>query len=96
MAKITFGLGTSHGPMLSIPPEYWQDRVSFDRQAKHFYRGKTYSFDEMVELRKDAHLAEQITPEVSLERHNRNQNAIRQLADFFDQHRPDIAVVVGQ
>jgi len=95
MAKITFGLGTSHGPMLSIPPEFWKDRVSFDRQAKHFYQGKTYSFDEMIELRKDAHLAVQITPEVSLERHHRNQNAIRQLADFFDQHRPDIAVIVG-
>ena len=96
MAKITFGLGTSHGPMLSIPPEYWQDRVSFDREnPRHFYKGKTYNFDQMVELHKDAHLAEQITPEVSLERHNRNQNAIRQLADYFDQHRPDIAVVVG-
>ena len=95
MAKITFGLGTSHGPMLSIPPEYWQDRVSFDRQARHFYRGKTYTFDEMVALRKDAHLADQITPEVMLERHNRNQDAIRQLADYFDQNRPDIAVVVG-
>ena len=47
MAKITFGLGTSHGPMLSIPPEYWQDRVSFDRQARHFYQGKTYTFDQV-------------------------------------------------
>jgi hypothetical protein len=95
MAKITFGLGTSHGPMLSIPPEYWKDRVSFDRQARHFYRCKTYTFDEMVALRKDAHLADQITSEVMLERHNRNQNAIRRLANYFDQHRPDIAVVVG-
>ncbi|MCU1337306.1 MAG: Extradiol ring-cleavage dioxygenase, class enzyme subunit [Bryobacterales bacterium] len=96
MARITFGLGTSHGPMLSIPPEYWQDRVSFDREnPRHFYQGKTYNFNQMVELHKNANLAEQITPEVSLERHTRCQNAIRQLADFFDQHRPDIAVVVG-
>ncbi len=95
MARITFGLGTSHGPMLSIPPQYWQDRVSFDRQARHFYQGKTYTFDQMVNLRKDAHLADQITTEVSLERYNRCQNAIRQLADFFDQRRPDVAVVVG-
>ncbi len=95
MARITFGLATSHGPMLSIAPEYWQDRVSFDRQARHFYQGKTYSFDEMVALRKDERLAEQITPEVSRERYDRCQNAIRQLADFFEQHRPDMAVVVG-
>jgi Catalytic LigB subunit of aromatic ring-opening dioxygenase len=95
MARITFGLATSHGPMLSIVPEYWQDRVSFDRQARHFYQGKTYSFDEMVALRKGERLAEQITPEVSRERYDRCQNAIRQLADFFDQHRPDVAIVIG-
>lgn len=95
MARITFGLATSHGPMLSIAPEYWQDRVSFDRQARHFYQGKTYSFDEMVALRKGERLAEQITPEVSRERYDRCQNAIRQLADFFDQHRPDVAIVIG-
>jgi len=96
MARIMFGLATSHGPMLSITPEYWQDRVSFDREnPQHFYKGKTYNFDQMVALHKDAHLADQITPEVSLERYTRCQNAIRQLADYFDQHRPDVAVVVG-
>ena len=96
MARITFGLATSHGPMLSIAPEYWQDRVSFDREnPQHFYKGKTYNFDQMVTLHKDARLADQITPEVSLERYTRCQNAIRTLADYFDQHRPDVAVVVG-
>jgi hypothetical protein len=95
MARILFGLGTSHGPMLSIPPEYWKDRVSFDKQARHFYQGKTYTFDEMAALRKDANIADQITPEVMMERHTRNQSAIRQLADYFDLHRPDVAVVVG-
>src|ERR1044071_884084 len=95
MAKIIFGLGTSHGPMLSIPPEYWRDRGSFDQQARPFYQSKTYSFDSKVALGNDAPLADQITPEVMQERHSRNQNAIRQLADYFDQHRPDIAVVVG-
>jgi 3-O-methylgallate 3,4-dioxygenase len=96
MARITFGLATSHGPMLSIAPEYWQDRVSFDRENKqHFYKGKTYTFDQMVSLHRDAKLADQITPEISLERYRRCQNAIKQLADYFDQNRPDIAVVVG-
>ena len=82
--------------MLSIAPEYWQDRVSFDREnPQHFYKGKTYSFDQMVALHKDAQLADQITPDISQERYTRCQNAIRTLADYFDQHRPDIAVVVG-
>ncbi|MBV8903180.1 MAG: protocatechuate 3,4-dioxygenase [Acidobacteriia bacterium] len=96
MARIQFGLATSHGPMLSIPPEFWQERVSADREnPRHFYKGRAFSFDEMVELRGGERLVEQITPEVSAERHQRCQNAIRQLADFFEEHRPDVAVVVG-
>lgn len=96
MARITFGLGTSHGPMLSIPSEYWGDRVSFDRQnPQNFFQGKTYTFDELVELQKQQHLEEQISPEVCRERHARCQKAIAELGDFFDEHRPDVAVVVG-
>jgi hypothetical protein len=96
MARIRFGLATSHGPMLSIPAEYWVDRVSADREnPRHFFKGETYTFDEMVDLRRGEQLAAQITPEVCQARHERCQNAIRRLADFFDEHRPDVAVVVG-
>lgn len=96
MARIAFGLGTSHGPMLSIPWEYWGDRVSADREnPRHFFKGKTYTFDQMVELQRSERLADQITPEVCSERHARCQSAIRELADFFEQHRPDMALVVG-
>lgn len=96
MARIRFGLATSHGPMLSIPPEYWVDRVSADREnPRHFFEGKTYTFDQMVELRRGERLADQITPEVAQARHERCQNAIRRLADFFDEHRPDAAVLIG-
>lgn len=96
MARIAFGLGTSHGPMLSIPWEYWGDRVSADREnPRHFFKGKTYTFDQMVELQRSERLADQTTPEVCAERHARCQSAIRELADFFEQHRPDVALVVG-
>ena len=96
MARITFGLGTSHGPMLSIPPEYWADRVSADREnPQHFFKGNTYTFEELVELQRPERLAGQIAPEVCRERHLRCQNAIGELGDFFEKHRPDVAVVVG-
>jgi AcrR family transcriptional regulator len=96
MARIRFGIATSHGPMLSIPPEYWVDRVSADREnPRHFFKGKTYTFDQMVELRRGERLADQITPEIAQARHERCQNAIRRLADFFDEHRPQVAVVIG-
>ena len=96
MARIRFGLATSHGPMLSIPAENWVDRVSADREnPRHYFQSKTYTFDQMVELRRGEVLGAQITPEVSQMRHARCQKAIRQLADFFEEHRPDVAVVVG-
>jgi 3-O-methylgallate 3,4-dioxygenase len=82
--------------MLSIPPEFWADRVTADREnPEHFFKGKTYTFDQLVELQRPARLAEQIAPEVCRERHQRCQNAIREMADFFEEHRPDAAVVVG-
>src|SRR5262249_26607433 len=96
VARITFGLGTSHGPMLSIPAEYWADRVSADREnPRHFFKGKTYTFDQLVDLQRPARLADQITAQVCEERHARCQKAIRELGDFFESHRPDVALVVG-
>lgn len=96
MARITIGLGTSHGPMLSVPPEIWPERVKADRaNPRHYHQGKTYTFDELVDLRRPENLAAQCTPEVSSERYGRCQEAIRKLADIFDRNRPDVAVVVG-
>ena len=82
--------------MLSIAPEYWQGRVLADRaNPEHFYKGKTYTFDEMTEVRRNEGLAEQITPEVCAERYARCQQAIAKLADIYCQKAPDIAVVIG-
>lgn len=96
MARIILGLGTSHGPMLSIAPELWPERVKADRtNPEHFYQGKTYAFDELVVLRRNENLAAQCTPEVCRERHERCRQAILNLAQLWDEARPDAAVVVG-
>ena len=55
--------------MLSIPPEVWPERVKFDRaNPRHFFKGKTYTFDDLAALRKGERLAEQCTPEVCRQR----------------------------
>jgi 3-O-methylgallate 3,4-dioxygenase len=82
--------------MLSIAPELWPERVKADRaNPQHYYHGRTYTFDELVALRKAERLAEQCTPEACRERHARCTKAINKLAEVFDGYRPDIAVVVG-
>ena len=62
MAKIVLGMGSSHGPMLSTPPQEWGQRVLADRKNRHPFRGKTWSFDELVALRKGEELQKQIEP----------------------------------
>ncbi len=82
--------------MLSIAPELWPERVKADRvNPQHFYQGKTFTFDELVTLRRAENLAAQCTPEVCRERYRRCQQAIGKLGDVFDANRPDVAVVVG-
>jgi len=42
MAEIVLGIGSSHGPLLSTPPEQWDLRAKADRANKsHWFRGKT-------------------------------------------------------
>jgi 3-O-methylgallate 3,4-dioxygenase len=88
-------MGTSHGPMLSTPPDGWDLRLPDDRRIRHHYRNRTWTFDELVELRKNERLDRQITPEVWRTRHAACRNAITKLAAVFDQVKPDIAVIVG-
>ncbi len=82
--------------MLSVPPEAWMERVPADRaNPRHYFQGKTYTFDEMVELQAPRGLEAQITVEVCRERHARCQKAIRELGDIFENSKPDVAVIVG-
>ena len=82
--------------MLSIAPELWPERVKADRvNPQHFYQGKTFTFGELVALRRSENLAAQCTPEVCRERYRRCQQAIGKLADLFNVIRTYFAVVVG-
>lgn len=95
MAKIVLGIGTSHGPMLSTPPEQWNLRVEADRSMRHPYRDRVLSFDELVQARAGEGLAEQITLDVWRRRHQQCRSAIDALARVFDRVKPDIAIIVG-
>lgn len=96
MARIVLGIGTSHGPLLTYPPEFWGDRVQADRaNTRHVYKGKTYTFDDLAAARKHEKLEEQITPEICEARYAKCQRSIAALAETLDAKRPDVAVIVG-
>lgn len=96
MAEIVLGVGTSHTPMLSTPPDQWGQRVVADKRVPgHPFRGKEYSFDELVALRKGENLADHLTMDVWEARYQASQDAIAALAAKYEEVKPDVAVIFG-
>lgn len=98
MAELFFGLGSSHGPLLSLPPESWEVRANFDRNNPAMaFRDGTYDFRALLEARKDDRkfFASQNTAEVRTERFERCQKHLDDLGDRLEEADPDILVVVG-
>lgn len=96
MADIFFGFGSSHGPLLSSSPEHWDFRTAADRvNPAHPYRGKSYTFNQLLELRKGEDLAALNRIEVRRERHARCQHQLDRLADRLAAAAPDVIVLVG-
>lgn len=97
MARIVHGFGSSHGPLLSTPPERWDMRAADDRKnPSHPFRGAVYSFPELIEVRageKDFH--RECAIEARTARHERNQSALDQLGQKLAEVDPDIVLIVG-
>jgi OH-DDVA oxygenase len=95
MAEIVLGIGTSHGPLLSTPPEQWDLRAKADREnPKHFFRGRTYNFDALVEARSPG-FAEAARIETRRARFAQCQAALDLLRQKLAEAAPDALVIVG-
>ncbi len=95
MARIVLGMWTTHGPQLNTTPEEWMLRVPADKARKHWFKGKQYSFDDLVALRDSERLAEQATLEMRTRRYEACQQAIAKLAEIWAQAAPDVCVIFG-
>src|SRR5436190_6261766 len=95
MAEIVLGIGTSHGPLLSTPPEQWDLRAKADRENKqHYFRGRTFDFDALVKERAPG-FSNQAGIETRRERHARCQTALDALGRKVKEVAPDAMVIVG-
>jgi len=93
MAEIVLGIGSSHGPLLSTPPEQWDLRAKADRANKqHAYRGKTYDFEGLLKERAPG-FAREIGIETRRERYARCQSALDALGRKFKDVAPEAFVV---
>ena len=96
MANIVFGVGTSHSPLLAMKPDQWSLRANDDREnPSHFFRGKIYSYDQLVALRRGENLGAQIAPDVMRERDQRNQQHLDLLSRKIIDADLDVLVIFG-
>src|SRR5204863_307855 len=80
MAKIVLGMGSSHAPQLRLTPDEWYKRVNADKQnSELWFRGKTYTFPELVDERRADHFERQLSTEKAQERFDACQRAIGHL-----------------
>lgn len=95
MAKIVLGVGSSHGPMLSTPPDMWHLRAEADQKnPRHFYRGQVYDYPKLLAARHPG-FASAVTLEERKKRYDACQRALDKLAAKFGEVKPDAVVIVG-
>jgi len=95
MAEIVLGIGSSHGPLLSTPPEQWDLRAQADREnKKHWYRGKTYDYETLLRERAPGFAAE-VTVDSRRERFTQCHRAMEGLTQKFKEAAPEAVVILG-
>jgi OH-DDVA oxygenase len=96
LAKLILGIGTSHGSMLSTPPQEWDGRATADRRNKALaFRGDHYSFDELYALRQADGFAARNTARARQAHYDRCQKQLDALGDVLAAAKPDIMLIVG-
>ena len=95
MADIVLGIGSSHGPLLSTPPEQWDLRAKADRENKgHWFRGKTYDYESLLRERAPG-FASEVTVDIRRERFMQCRSALEKLGAKFNEVAPEAVVIIG-
>ncbi|MPZ15748.1 MAG: protocatechuate 3,4-dioxygenase [Chloroflexi bacterium] len=96
MAKIVLGVGTSHGPQLTLSPDQWWRRAEADRRNPElWFHGRPYGFADLKRERGNGSFEKELGLDKAKERFDACQRAIETLADVVERVSPDVAVVVG-
>ncbi|MGH8055774.1 MAG: extradiol ring-cleavage dioxygenase [Candidatus Entotheonellia bacterium] len=97
MAQIVLGLGTSHSPQLSTPPELWPQHGERDQRNNRGLldlQGNHVSYEALLG-KADRSIAKEITPEKRQARYDACQKGIARLGETLAQVSPDIVVMLG-
>ena len=98
MAKITFGLGTSHSPMISLPVEIWQVYAETAGQSDRAVlcvppTGEVMTYEELLE-RADPAIGKSLTAQKFQTQWEACQRGVDTLSQALREAAPDVAVMV--
>ncbi len=98
MAKIVLGIGTSHTPMISTPPEKWFEAGERNKLSKellsHKHDGSVAPYDQLLE-EAGGRFDSMVGLEQFKENYNRLQVGVAELAKTMKEISPDVVVVVS-
>ncbi len=96
MAQIVLGLGTSHSPQLSTPPEIWPQHGERDQRNPDLRAvdGRVYTYEELLE-NAGTSFHQEVTPEVWQARYAACQQGIARLGEVLADANPDVLIIIG-
>jgi len=98
MAKIVLGVGTSHTPLLSLPPELWPEYAKGDERNPELAfppNGYVMSFPQAVETLKAEGKSRYVGPEAFKAQSAAFQTALDTLASTLQAADPDITLIIS-
>jgi hypothetical protein len=96
VADITFGVGTSHGPLLILNPENWDIRTEADKvNPGHPYQGSVYKYDELMALRRNNYLVDMNALTTRQTHYDRCQRHLDELGVRLRAESPDVMIIFG-
>src|SRR5579862_7016953 len=97
LADIVLGLGTSHSPQLSFPPEQWANLGRADEQSPHLidHDGYPISYADLLRRADPSIAAFELDVDVFKAKFARLQEGIRTVSRTLAEAAPDILIVVG-
>jgi hypothetical protein len=96
MAKIVYGLGASHTPMLTLDGKRWSERAADDMRnpSLNTSDGRFISYDQLA-IENGAPFADVATEKRFLEVETASQRALDKIADELEAAAPDAVLIVG-
>src|SRR6266702_2078122 len=97
MARIVLGMAVPHSGMLGKAPETWLEDGERDRKNNAlWFRNRSWTYAELAAARAHEGLQAFLTIEERRTRGERCARALDTLSSVYQEHKPDVAVIIGK